>query len=730
MEAGGPESFEGRVGTASMENGGSFAVHTSASATSAGFSDAEAFIGAAVLQQGEMSGAAALSFTNDGSFAVGSDAHAVGAFGYAGAEALGVNQQIIALQGADATFGNAGTFSVAASADATGTEGAFGSSFAVGYLVEAEPLTMHVSNSGTFTVTSTAESDGFADAFAGGMGLFANIDPTQLPAEEGGGGQGEGGNGGNGGHGGEDEVDDPWEGWTNTLSGTVTNSGTIDVTATALGGDLGGMEMIDARVPQVIEANSYAEAIGLYFDSAVNGSLLTNTGTISATAITDGGISDATAILVETFDYSPVVSEGQVFTIANNGGTLIARESVDGGHTFTHGVAIDTSEAPNPVEIAFSGAGHVYGNIRLSDDDVITVSNGVTVLDGVVNPLEQFNGLDTTYRRPAAAGPVGPLVGSLTVNNGGTLFLANDPLNNPSYSGPAAVNVDAFRVIGSGTLALELPSFTLAGDAEGSYPYVNANTANISGSILEVVLNTPNGLYDDSYFFDDIIDANTLTGTFGLVTTDTGSLFLDLDDIYDGNDNVDLGITRVPFEDPRFDLNPNQESAAEGIEGIYSPTLTGPFADVLAEMFLIDNESEYRSALSSMHAAQYATYMQSLGWMGTRFNGVLNDMGECASLQMQDGTISCRRENPVGIWGTIDYGRENINTDFGQDASGLTGDQFLASLGVDFAVGESGVIGLGGGYVQNKASFDRWAGQIDASGFQVGAYGAYDPGNF
>ena len=401
----------------------------------------------------------------------------------------------------------------------------------MGYLVEAEPLTMHVSNSSTFTVTSTAESDGFADAFAGGMGLFANIDPTQLPAEEGGGGQGEGSNGGNGGHGGEDEVDDPWEGWTNTLSGTVTNSGTIDVTATALGGDLGGMEMIDARVPQVIEANSYAEAIGLYFDSAVNGSLLTNTGTISATAITDGGISDATAILVETFDYSPVVSEGQVFTIANNGGTLIARESVDGGHTFTHGVAIDTSEAPNPVEIAFSGAGHVYGNIRLSDDDVITVSNGVTVLDGVVNPLEQSNGLDTTYRRPAAAGPVGPLVGSLTVNNGGTLFLANDPLNNPSYSGPAAVNVDAFRVIGSGTLALELPSFTLAGDAEGSYPYVNANTANISGSILEVVLNTPNGLYDDSYFFDDIIDANTLTGTFGLVTTNTGSLFLDLDDI-------------------------------------------------------------------------------------------------------------------------------------------------------------------------------------------------------
>ncbi len=64
------------------------------------------------------------------------------------------------------------------------------------------------------------------------------------------------------------------------------------------------------------------------------------------------------------------------------------------------------------------------------------------------------------------------------------------------------------------------------------------------------------------------------------------------------------------------------------------------------------------------------------------------------------------------------------------DATGYNGEQWLAAAGVDFPVGDAGVIGIGGGYVKNKGDFDQWGGEVDADGWQVGVYGAYDPGTF
>src|SRR5690606_28656301 len=112
------------------------------------------------------------------------------------------------------------------------------------------------------------------------------------------------------------------------------------------------------------------------------------------------------------------------------------------------------------------------------------------------------------------------------------------------------------------------------------------------------------------------------------------------------------------------------------------------------------------------------------------FNGVLSDMGECAALQMENDMITCRRENSAGIWGTVNFGRENIESDALADAIGYDSDQWLAATGADFTIGNAAVLGVGVGYVKNDGTFDQYAGSMDADGFQVGLYGAYDPGTF
>src|SRR5690606_13956278 len=110
-------------------------------------------------------------------------------------------------------------------------------------------------------------------------------------------------------------------------------------------------------------------------------------------------------------------------------------------------------------------------------------------------------------------------------------------------------------------------------------------------------------------FYDNVIDANTLTGTLGPASVggDDGtdgvyaaSILLDASPVYDGADNVDINVNRVAFNDPRFGLTPNQAQAAGGVGNVYSPTLTGPFADMLAEMFLMDDVDEYATALSTL----------------------------------------------------------------------------------------------------------------------------------
>jgi len=645
----------GASASASIVNGSTGVIDVAVAAIASGDNAFASALALGAVQDASGTSAASVSFANEGAFSVNAQGDANGATtgsAGAGAFAVGVLQEGSG-PAPEYAFSNSGTFDVDAVANAAGSS-ASASAFAGGYGVCATggcsgPVNLNVSNSGTFSVNASATGGTVAGAV--GMGLFGHDPATEL------------------------------------LSGIVDNSGTLEVSAAAAGGTL-----------------DTATAVGILMESGVNTTTLNNTGTISASAQTTGGTSQASGVLVE--DYGVIVpGAGDTFTLNNDGGTIIARESVDGGLTWTRGLAIDTSLAPNNSVINLMGAtgdGYIYGNIDISSVDTINVSAGETVFDGIVNPG-------------------GELEGTLNILSGGTLFLLDEPTGNASYDGQAAVNVDDFNVAAGGTLAVQLPNDSTV---PGSYPFVVSNTADITGATLEIRPSSENGLYADSYTFDDVIDAGTLTGTFSDVVMSVETPLLTVSASYDGADNVDLAMSRVAFGDVSG-LTMNQTAVGDGIESVYSSALTGPFATMLGTLFTQD-AATYASSLDQLTAGQYAGYLQSLTGLGGRFNGLLGQAGECAALS--EDSRACRREGGGGIWGQANYSR--VSKDGDVEAPDYKANQLFLALGADFNAGSDLVLGLGAAYVQNDLNFGRYNGSVDSDGFQIGTYAFYQPENY
>ena len=481
----------------------------------------------------------------------------------------------------------------------------------------------------------------------------------------------------------------------NTDSATVTNDGTIFVQANGTG------------TAASVNAN------GILFSPGAP-QLATTQTSMGATVFVTETSMGATGTTTDPANVNIVTLTSTGVATINNSGTIIAQEDVDNDGVFEFGAAINTNAAPNAVNINLLGGGTIYGNIEISDDDAITVSDGETSFEGIVNS-------DMA------------LEGSLVIAPDGTLYLRNDlqddgtPTDPTTYAGPSKVYVDTFTVSPDGILALELPN---TGDAtlETDYPQVFADTATITDGLLEVRFSIDNQLIDDSYVYLDVIDANTLIGEFADVYTNPTTLFVDVEAVYDGN-TVDLYVDRVAFDDDRFGLTPNQGAAAGGIENVYDPNQDGPFGDLLQALQAFDDADDYAAALSQLTGNQFGAYVQSLGTMGQRFNGVLSDMGECLTLRAEDAYLTCDRTS-AGVWAHFNYAEETIDSDPLADATGLDSKQYLWAAGVDFTLGDSAVLGIGGGYLENRMTFDQFNGAAETDGYQIGVYGAYDPGTF
>jgi hypothetical protein len=182
--------------------------------------------------------------------------------------------------------------------------------------------------------------------------------------------------------------------------------------------------------------------------------------------------------------------------------------SSDGGDSWQRGLAIDVSAAPNKTVVNLLGEGRIYGNIDIREGDEIVVADGETSFDGIINPEFLTDDDDS----PAAAlSPFGE--GSLTILDGGTLFL-RDAKFAPGmmYDGPSYAFVDSFTLEEGGTIAFELSPEEAGEQPAGSYSQIVTDTASLEGT-LEARLSSENGLFDDMTF-EDVIDANTLSGGF------------------------------------------------------------------------------------------------------------------------------------------------------------------------------------------------------------------------
>jgi uncharacterized protein YhjY with autotransporter beta-barrel domain len=721
----------GGAGFASLTNNGSISVAANAAASATGIAIGTATPGAtatanaiavgALQQAFGHDGDASASLFNAGTFDVSAVASA-NATGTANAHAIALGAvQSVAATGVIGTgttpaagtiaFANSGTINVVASAVADGSTGS-ATAAATGYVATGLISEITVDNSGDLNISADAVAP--ATAIASAIGIAITNATTTFTTPTTGGGTTTVVTG-------------------NPISGSLTNSGSIDVVAFASGGIVtatfttpttgGGVTTVTVTSP-----GSSANATGIAINSGVNTMAVTNSGSIFVDAITvNGGAANANGIVVAANVIAAPV-EGDVFTFTNDGGTIVVRESVDGGETWRRGMAIDVANAPNASVINLLGGGAIYGDIDVAAGDEINVADGTTYFDGTINP--EFLPAGGLTEADLDSGLFGE--GTLNIDGGGNLVLADPRLTGDPdmYDGPAYALVDTLNVGADGTLTFELQPEDGGVQPVGTYPQIFADVANLDGTLVaDISVITPNGLFADSYFWDNVIDANTRNGEFAACIAgspfDTSPL-LNFGCIYDDAANVDLALERIGF-DELAGLTANQLVVAGAIENVYSPDLTGDFGDLVAELFLLD-EADLLLAYDQLSGVEYPNYLHAVRNNTFVVNSFVSDQVDCA-IHIR-GVEECRAPETRGrIWVKGSYNSADLDSD--DVAIGYDAKSWSAMLGGDVNFGNF-KLGAFAGYRDIAVDFpDAIVGsKIDSNGWQLGLYGAYDIGSF
>jgi hypothetical protein len=686
------QSASGSSPIARIANGGKINVVAVAQAT--GQSAASAFAAADGARQTLDSGTASLS--NAGILAVQATASAAAKNGPANATAVVHGLQS---SGSKAALDNSGTLSATGKAETVSGMDGFASAVADGYEARnsSGALTLDLSNSGTVLVGATAASRDGAFAHAVGAGIFA----TQATAS----------------------ATTPV-----AVLGKIDNKGSIKVAANVAGGTSARIVGTGASARPAIAANSKAQATALFIEAGANRATLSNSGLIAVDAITANGdkVTDPTqlasganalanAILVESAGGGGAGLG--VFTI-DNSGSIIARVSGDGGKTFRRGTAIDLTSAPNNSVINLLGGGRIVGDIDVRSGDIVNVDQGLTTFNGIVN---------------RACAPGNPLSssscggGTLNITASGNLALVNPALSVPaSKDAPASVFVDTLNIAKGGTLTLNLSATDGGTQVPGTYSQIFAKNASIAGKLV-ANLKFAGGLFANNYFWDNVIDANSLSGSFDSCSASgTGSFLLTFKCINDNAGNVDLSLSRTAFNAVPG-LTRNEMSAAGGIDALYKPTLTGPFAALVGQLFNASNATSYAAALNELTGATYAGYLQSFSSLGVDYDNVLDRASECDGPVHSGSILECRTSK-VRLWGQIDYQYRKADGD--AELSGYHADRHAFLAGIDAVVAPNAVVGMSVGKVDNDVDYRNFFGTIDSSGYQAGLYAVYDPGLF
>jgi uncharacterized protein with beta-barrel porin domain len=492
--------------------GGIFAIarataHGAATATANASASA---YGVAQLAGGE-GGFASLTVNNSGSIGALAQAAARGGSARAVASAYGIYQSFDFITQAVATVNNSGAINASALAKAVGTRFSTAIAHATGIAVSAftpgTPFVVSIANSGNIRAFANAAATGatgthHALAEASAVGIFVRAGGSGVVS--------------------------------GIIEGTISNSGHIFASAIVGHGSAG-----------------FAHAVGIWDPSGLNDTTITNTGLINAYAQVPntgmkGGVMGAyaTGILISGFesDGGPVSSGALLAApagsnpapaipgrtlVVNDGGTIWAGQSQNGGQTFQRGNAINTlglfvpgtpttsdptpspllaiESAPNQVVIQLQGTnqpGHIFGDILLGShvignntvDDEVDIFNGKTFFDGIVNDPNKIGQLlysASTSATPPFAPPGYPFVGAFNIQNGGKLVLCQegwtlacdsgggawanagpggagfDPAT--GKNGPAYVFSNTFTVASGATLAYQLTPLSTPSSATGVF---------------------------------------------------------------------------------------------------------------------------------------------------------------------------------------------------------------------------------------------------------------------
>ena len=289
--------------------------------------------------------------------------------------------------------------------------------------------------------------------------------------------------------------------------------------------------------------------------------------------------------------------------------------------------------APNPVLIELKNGGNydapapIFGNIDITPDDKVVVTDGATRLDGIVNP-------DMV------------LEGKLKIQTDGKLIFGNTN----ALEGPSKAYVNTFKMDGSGILGVELTP----DDLPGSYPTITANTAKLDGTISAIY---DAAYYGDSLYYNNVITAGARQGTFTSVVDNSALLKTQV--VYDSHNNVDLMVTRQAFGAVKG-LTKNQSAAGNGIEKVYSKLpASGDFADLVKQLFVM-NGGDYSKALDQLAGAEFAQMIQSVLWSPGQINSSITDRMDCglnwvagAGTSGARGPDACFDPGHVQVWGRI-----------------------------------------------------------------------------
>ena len=175
-------------------------------------------------------------------------------------------------------------------------------------------------------------------------------------------------------------------------------------------------------------------------------------------------------------------------------------------------------------------------------------------------------------------------------------------------------------------------------------------------------------------------------------------------------------------------LNGNGEEVGDGLECIYNVNLTGGLANMFADLFLISNPANYNTALNELSGSVYANYLQSFPSLGVHYNDLIDHATNCEVPALAGSVLECRASSPIHVWGQLDYQWRTANGDL--EAGRTKSDRITGVLGIDTNVGNTAILGISGGYVTNTVNDNQFLDRVKADGWQVGAYGVYDPGAF